>query len=176
MMSGADVALCTCLKVLSSLSKLRSSVLVICCRTISHPKCPGFNWQLTIMYQGSMGQVNEAQQGHTCAGPGLAGSDGWELARRLSLATPTWLSRGIAWASYARWPQSSQTHYIAARGSVRKDVEAGCPLLREAGSWQTILFHQTQVVKPVTDQPRFKRRQHGLNLAMDRKSGNLSPS
>lgn len=145
------------------------------CRLLLHDKSSQVSWLQLATYYYVPGFYGSGERG--TAGTHMRRAwAGWELARRLSLATPTWLSRGIAWASYARWPQSSQTPYIAARGSVRKDVEAGCPLLREAWSWQTILFYHTQVVKPVTDQPRFKWRQHGLNLAMDRKSGNLSPS
>lgn len=146
--------------------KPRGPALGGCCCTAGCAKHPGFRWQLIIMYQvlwvrgrrqnrdvhvgDSLKWLGAGQASLPCS-PDMALQEG-ELGRLCGM-----VASGLS-ESLHRGP-----------GFPGKDVEAGCPLIREAWSQQS----HTQVAKPVAAQPRFKWRQHRLHLAMNRKLDNL---
>ena len=68
-------------------------------------------------------------------------------------------------------PEGSQTPCMVAQGSWKKDVEADSPLKGKAWSRQSLSpYPRGQVI---TDQARFRRRQHGVYISMGGTSNDL---
>ena len=140
---GGEWGTCVLFKGLGALSSLPEPRDPCSGCLLLHNKLPkhcDFKQQFIVtVAQGSVGQVDKAQWGPLWD-LSWADSNGWRLPRRPSLAFRMWLSMWIPRVSSAWRPQGSQAPCTVAQGSVRKEVEAGCPLKGKAWSRQSISF------------------------------------